>query len=310
MFNLEKKRWQWTALLLLAFVWGGSFILMKKGLLAFSYTQVASIRIFFGFIVLLPLSIRHIKKITRKNFLYLSISGFLGIFFPAYLFTMAQTNITSSVAGILNSLTPFFTLIVGILIFRNRPGFVQYLGIFIGLVGAIMLVSNGNFDSFREVNLYALLIVLATFFYGVNGNVIHFKLVGFNGIEITALAFMIIGPFAGIALFTSDLEPAFHSEYFWGSLLAVLTLSLFGSVISLFIYNNLIHKTTAIFASSATYIIPIFALMWGLLDGEIISLLQIGSMVIILAGVYLVTQRKLIANTITKVLTGLSGSNK
>lgn len=292
MFDLTKKRWQWASMLLLAFIWGCSFILMKKGLLAFSYTQVAAIRIFFGFIVLLPFAINSFKKLTKQNSMYLCLCGMIGNLIPAFLFTLAQTNLSSSVAGILNSLTPFFTLMVGIMLFRNRPKLLQYIGIFMGLIGAVMLVSNGNFSSFRDINLYAMLIVLATFLYGINANVIRFKLAGLTGVEITALAFMFIGPFAGVILFSTDLTPAVNSPMFWGSLFAILGLSLFGSVLSLFVYNNLIHKTSAIFASSVTYIIPVFALMWGILDGETLSILQVLSMVVILAGVYLINQKK------------------
>lgn len=288
MFSLTKKRWQWAAMLLLAFIWGCSFILMKKGMVAFTDVQVAAIRIFFGFIVLLPFAIRSFKKLTPQNAKSLALSGLIGNLIPAFLFTYAETSLSSSLAGILNSLSPFFTLVAGIIIFKNRPSFLQYLGIFIGFIGAVLLVSNGNFSSLNDINFYALVVVFATLLYGINSNLIRHKLVGLSGIEITSLAFMFVGPFAGIILFSTNLSPAIHSQYFWSSLLAVLALSLFGSVLSLFVYNSLIHHTSAIFATSVTYIIPVFALMWGLLDGETLSILQIISMVIILTGVYIV----------------------
>ncbi len=265
---------------------------MKKGLLAFSFIQVASIRIFFGALILAPLSIKNIKKVSKDNVVFLLLSGILGNFFPAFLFTLAETNLSSSLAGILNSLTPFFTLLIGVVLFKSRPGVLQYLGIFIGLIGAVLLITNGNFSSFHDINYFALFIVLATLMYGINGNIIHFKLSNLNGIEITSLAFMFLGPFAGVVLFSTDLSTAYHSQFFWVSLIASLALSLFGSVLSLFVFNNLIHRTGAIFASSVTYIIPVFALMWGLFDGEVISLLQGLSMVIIIAGVYLANLKR------------------
>jgi len=292
MFSLTKKRWQWTALLLLAFIWGCSFILMKKGLVAFTHIQVAAIRIFFGFLILIPFAIRGFRKLTRQNATFLAISGLVGNLIPAFLFTFAQTNISSSLAGILNSLSPFFTLVVGIAIFKNRPGILQYIGILIGLIGAVLLVSNGDFSSFRGINIYALLIVFATLLYGINSNVIKHKLAELNGVEITALALFFVGPIAGIILFSTDLTPAYHSLYFASSLAAIITLSIFGTVLSLFIYNNLIHHTSAIFATSTTYIIPAFALMWGILDGESLGILQAVSMLIILTGVYLVNIKR------------------
>jgi len=272
---------------------------MKKGLVAFTHVQVAAIRIFFGFLVLLPFAIRSFKKLNPQNAKFLAISGIIGNLIPAFLFTFAQTNISSSLAGILNSLSPFFTLIVGIIIFRNRPGILQYLGILMGLLGAVLLVSNGDFSSFNGINIYALLIVFATLLYGINSNVILYNLAGLNGVEITALAFMFIGPFAGIILFSTDLSPAYHSTHFTSSLLATLALSIFGSVLSLFVYNNLIHHTSAIFATSVTYIIPVFALMWGILDGESLGILQVLSMMIILTGVYLVNTKLGRKKTIT-----------
>ncbi len=293
MFSLSKKRWQWAAMLLLAFIWGCSFILMKKGLVSFTYIQVASIRIFLSFLILIPFAIRSFRKINSNNYKFLAISGIIGNLLPAYLFTFAQTNLSSSVAGILNSLSPFFTLMVGIAIFKNRPGILQYVGIFIGLIGAVLLISNGNFSSFKDINLYALLIVFATLLYGTNSNVISHKLVGLSGIEITSLAFMFIGPFAGIVLFSTDLSPALNSPHFGNSLLAIIALAVFGSVLSLFVYNSLIHHTSALFATSVTYIMPIFALMWGVLDGESLGILQIVSMLVILFGVYLVNSRLL-----------------
>jgi len=293
MFSLTKKRWQWASMLLLAFIWGCSFILMKKGMDAFSDIQVAAIRIFFGFLVLLPFAFRSFKKLTYQNAKFLALSGLIGNLIPAFLFTYAETSLSSSLAGILNSLSPFFTLIVGILFFKNRPHFLQNVGILIGLVGAILLVSNGDFSSFRGVNFYALLVVFATLLYGINSNLIRHKLVGLNGVEITALSFFFIGPVAGVILFSTDLSPAYHSTHFTSSLLATLALSLFGSVLSLFVYNNLIHHTSAIFATSVTYIIPVFALMWGILDGESLGILQIISMAVILTGVYLVNTKSM-----------------
>ncbi len=291
MFSLSKKRWQWAAMLLLAFIWGGSFILMKKGMDAFSDVQVAAIRIFLGFIILLPFAIRSLKSLTKENSVFLFTSGLIGNLIPAFLFTYAETSLSSSLAGILNSLSPFFTLIVGVFVFRNSHSFIQYIGVFVGFLGAVLLVTNGDFKSLGSINFYALVVVFATLLYGINSNLIKFKLVGLTGIEITSLAFMFVGPIAGVVLFSTDLSPAMQSPKLWSSLLAIGTLSLFGSVLSLFVYNTLIQHTSAIFATSVTYIMPIFALMWGVLDGETLGFLQITSMFVILFGVYLVNSR-------------------
>jgi len=292
MFNLHKKFWQWAAMISLALVWGSSFILMKKSLIAFSFVQVAAIRIFFAFIVLIPLIIKHYGKLNRSNVGSIALVGYAGIFFPAFLFTLAQTNISSALSGMLNSFSTLFALIVGIVFYKTRPQKNQYFGVIIGLIGALALVSGGDFSSIFGANAYAFFVLLATFGYGKNPNEVKFHLSEMNGIQITTLSFLLVGPPAGVILFLTDLKPAFQSPFFFQSLLSVLTLSAFGSVLSLFVYNNLIRYTSAIFATSVTYIIPIFAILWGVFDGETINPIQILGIVVILIGVYLVNRRK------------------
>jgi len=291
-YDLKKKSWQWIILLSLAFIWGSSFILMKKGLRSFDYMQVAAFRMFFSFIILCPVFIKNFRKVNRKNIVHLLIAGYAGVFFPAFLFTKAQTQINSSLAGMINSLAPFFALILGVAFYRNRPGKFQYIGILLGLIGAIGLISQGNIlESFQNINSYALYVVVATLGYGINANEVRFKLKGLNGVEITSLAFMLVGPPAGIYLLFSDFGPALQTPDWPINLLFVFILALFGSVISLFFFNNLIHHTSALFATSVTYIIPFFAIIWGVIDGETITLTHILSISIALLGVWLVNKK-------------------
>lgn len=289
--DLSKKRWQWAAMLFLALVWGSSFILMKRGLEAFTYIQVAAIRNVFAFTILLPVAIKNINRITRQNAKSIAIVGFAGIFFPSFLFTLAQTQISSSLAGMLNSASPLFALIVGLLFYGSRPLKTQTFGIIVGFVGALLLITNGNFDSISSINLYAFFILFATFGYGINANEVRHRLGGLNGVHITALSFLLIGPPALAILLSTNIQEAYKSPLFWQSLAAVLVLSAFGSVISLFVYNSLIHKTSALFATSVTYLIPIFAIMWGISDGETVGITQILGMAIVLLGVYMVNIR-------------------
>lgn len=293
MFDLSKKIWQWSALILLAFVWGSSFILMKKGLVAFSYTQLAAFRVSFGFILLIPPIIKHFGKLNRENVKAFAIVGYAGIFFPAFLFALAQTHIPSALSGMLNSTTTLFTLLVGIIFYRNRPGAFQYFGVILGFVGALALITGGDLSTLFGVNSYALFIILATFGYGINVNEIRFRLPNMNGIQVTTLSFLLIGPPAGIILAFTDLNSAYQSPHFWQSFAAVAALSGFGSVLSLFLFNNLIRYTSALFASSVTYIIPFFAILWGIFDGEIINLVQILGIGIVLLGVYLVNIKRI-----------------
>jgi drug/metabolite transporter (DMT)-like permease len=292
MFDLSKKLWQWVAMISLALVWGSSFILMKKGLVALSFTQVAAIRVFFGFALLIPVIIRHLNKVNKSNIKQIAIVGYAGIFFPAFLFALAQTHISSALSGMLNSSASLFALIVGILFYKNRPLPNQVFGVIVGFIGALALITGGDFSSIFGVNSYALYVLIATIGYGINVNEVKFRLPNMNGIQVTSLSFLLIGPPAGIILLFTDLSSAYQHPYFWQSLFAVLTLSAFGSVLSLFVFNNLIRHTSALFATSVTYIIPIFAILWGIFDGETINLIQVLGIAIVLLGVYLVNRRK------------------
>lgn len=292
--DLSKKSWQWITLLTLALIWGSSFILMKKGLRSFDYMQVAAFRIFISFLVLIPSYFKNIKKLNLKNIPHIIIAGYAGIFFPAFLFTKAQTQISSSLAGMINSLAPFFALITGIILYKNKPTSYQIVGIFMGLIGALGLVSDGNIlQSLSAVNGYALFVVLATFGYGINANEIRFKLKGLTGIEITSLSFLFVGPPAGIYLLFSDFSLALQTPQWGINLGFVVVLALLGSVVSLFMFNSLVQASSALFATSVTYIIPFFAIIWGVLDGEQITALQLLSISLALVGVWLVNKKKL-----------------
>ncbi|MCK5701940.1 MAG: DMT family transporter [Cyclobacteriaceae bacterium] len=287
------KRWfQFTILLILAFVWGSSFILIKIGIKSFSSDQAAAIRMMLASLALLPISIRNLKKLKRKDLPALLFAGFIGSFIPAFLFTKAQTQIDSALAGILNSLTPVFTLIVGVILFKAKFKVLQIFGLILGLVGASGLIIAGQDVNLGSINLYALFIVLATTFYALNINIIKAYLTHLNGMQITSLSFMFLWPVALIYLLTTDFEPVFQNPQWPVHFAALATLGVLGTAVAMLLMNSLIRHVSTILASSVTYIIPIFAIMWGIVDGEKITLHHMGNMLIILAGVYLINRRK------------------
>jgi len=290
--DLNKKVWQYTLLAILAIIWGSSFILMKKGLLSFTSMQVASFRIFISFTLLIPLAIRRLKKIKKKHIFPLMVVGFLGNGIPAFLFTTAQTRVSSSMAGILNALTPLFALLVGLIIYKVRFIWPNILGIIVGLFGAAGLVVIGADFNFEAKNLYPLLIVLATLFYAFSVNMIKQKLSDLDSITIISVAFIFIGPFAGMYLLGTDYSKALSSPDWIQNFAYIFLLAMFSSVVANIFFNSLIHHTSALFASSVTYVIPIVAISWGLLDGETILLTQLAAIAAILMGVYLVNKKK------------------
>ena len=290
--DLNKKIWQWVLLIFLAIIWGSSFILMKKGLLAFNDMQVASFRIFISFILLLPLVFKRIKRVRRKHIVPLLVVGFIGNGIPAFLFTKAQTEVSSSMAGVLNSLTPLFALLVGLIIFKVKFIWQNILGIILGLLGASALVIVNSGANFSAKNLYPLLIVLATMFYAFTVNLIKQKLADLDSVTIIAMAFLFIGPFGGVYLASSDFSHALQSPYLLQSFSSVFLLAMFGSALATILFNYLIKYTTALFATSVTYLIPIVAIVWGVLDGETLIASQMLSIGVILMGVYLVNKKK------------------
>lgn len=285
-------RWfQYIILLFLALIWGSSFILMKIGLKSFTSIQAACIRIFLAWLVLLPYSIRYLKGLQKKDLKYLLIAGFFGSLIPAFLFMKAETRIDSALAGMLNSLTPVFTLIIGLLFLNIKTKWFQIAGLFIGLSGALGLISSGNDVSLKNINAYAFFIVAATICYAININTVKTYLTHLKGVQITSLSFFFIGPVALIILLTTDMNLVFHSKEWLKHFTALAFLGIVCTAFAMLIMNSLIRYTSAVFASSVTYIIPVFAIFWGLLDNEIITWLHLIFMAVVLAGVYLINRK-------------------
>jgi len=288
---MEHKWIQWVWLIALAFIWGSSFILIKHGLDVYNPPQVAAYRMFFAGIVLLPLAYKNLKWLKTKKWMVILSVAFIGNGIPAYLFALGQTHISSTLAGLLNSITPIATLIVGYLIFKTQYHKINFVGLFLGMIGAVGLIlsANGQVDG----SLFgSLLIVLAGIMYAFNLNIIKHKLVEVHAIAITSLSFLMTLP-AAIALLTFEGFGPKSADipFFNASLLAIFVLALFSSAIAVIGFNMLVKHTSAVFASTVTYVIPVFAIMWGTLDGESIQLSQILWMIVIIGGIYLVTYK-------------------
>lgn len=287
------KSWfQLSILLLIAFVWGSSFILMKIGLKSFSSEQAAGIRMLLAALVLLPYSIKHLKGLKKSDLKSLLIAGFIGSFIPAFLFTKAQTQIDSALAGMLNSLTPVFTLIVGLLFHKIQFKWKQVVGLILGLSGALGLITYGKELSLGQNNSYGLLIVLATVFYAININQIKARLAHLRGVQITSLAFFFTLPASLIYLLTTDFAPVIANPNWPIHFLALAALGIIGTAVAMLLMNSLIRHVSPVYASSVTYIIPIFAIGWGVMDGEKIGITHLVCMSLILLGVYLINRKK------------------
>ncbi|PLX07156.1 MAG: hypothetical protein C0596_12235 [Marinilabiliales bacterium] len=289
---MERKNiTSWLILFLLALIWGGSYILMKQGLRTFNFWQVSSIRMLSAFIFLLPFGIRNLKKLNKKTILPIIIVAFIGNLIPSWLYPLGQTQVDSNLAGVLNSLVPVFVLILGLLFFKKKTGILQIIGVITGLTGAAMLITKDNLFHFGQMNYYSLYIIFATILYSININQVNVFLRSLSGLEISSLAFIFIGPVSAGILIGTDLSSVTESSTFWFDLVCIITLGLLGSALAVSLVNQLITRAGSMFASSVTYIIPVFAIMWGLLDGESLNLIQILATLVIMISVYLVNKK-------------------
>lgn len=283
----------WVLLIMLAIIWGSSFILIKKGLDSFSPLQVGTIRISFAFIVMLPFAVRSIGNVFKVYWKKIFILGIFSNLFPAILFSTAETGLSSSLAGILNALTPMMTLIAGLIFFSTKIKIVQLVGLIIGFIGTIALSFISSSGDMGEFNHFALYVILATMMYGFSGNFIKKYLNGIHPVTLTALAVFTVGPFSIIFLFSTDFISRLSTiDGVWVSLGYLFLLGAIGTAFALVLFNRLIQNTTAVFASSVTYLIPVMAVIWGILDGESFFVLHLLGMGMITLGVYLVNKRK------------------
>ena len=290
---MNTKAINWIILIALALTWGSSFILMKRGMDVYSSEEVAALRIFIAFLFLSPLIFKHVKKPLLKHWKGFVGMGVLGNFIPAFLFTKAETGISSSLTGMLNSLTPLFTLLLGVLLFKTKTRWINVVGILIGFLGAIGLLMVGKSENMSNNLLFGLFVVLATFCYALSVNIIKKELNEVNSVTATVWAMMFIGPLAGIYLFgfTDFTTKLVTNPMAYNSLGYIVILAVFGTALSVIVFNVLIRNTNALFASSVTYLIPIVALVWGILDGEDVQVLHFVWIIFILLGVYLVNKK-------------------
>lgn len=266
-----------------------------EGVAIFSPTQLASLRVLIASFVLMPfVMLRSAKKILA-HWLPLMAVGFFGNFIPAFLFANAQTKVNSSLAGILNALVPLFTLLISVVIFKIKLRKISYVGIILGFVGTALLFLNGSAASLfnEKITVFPLLlIVLATFMYAISANVIKHKLSKLRSEEVAGGAlFFVVIPAAVIAFSSNVTETIYNMPEAKVALFYVSLLAVFGTAVAVVFYAKLIAETNAVFASTVTYLMPVVAVFWGVLDGEQIHVLQVIAMVLILVGIKAVNSK-------------------
>ena len=288
---------KWFYLIALSLIWGSSFILIKKALVGLEASQLGSLRIIFSSIFIFLIAWRNIFTIKKIEWKWITISAFLGSFFPAFLFAFAEKEIDSSVASIINSIVPLNTLILGMIIFKIKSTKRQIIGVLIGFFGTYLLISSGlKLNPDQNYN-YAGLVILCSFLYALNVNIIKKYLQHLSALTITVGHFTAIILPAVLVFLFSDFEfSSLEKDEVKTSIFYVFILALFGTALAKIIFNKLIKISSPVFASSVTYSMLIVSIFWGIVDGEKFSIYQLIATLIIVFGVILTNKKTKIKN--------------
>lgn len=283
---------KWFYLAALSFIWGSSFILIKKGLVGLTAIELGSIRIIISALVLIPFTFNRLKEISFKQWKWIIISAFVGSFFPAFLFAFAEQEIDSSVASILNSIVPLNTIIIGLVLFGIKSTKRQIIGVLLGFFGAYQLILSGINLNPDQNYFYSGLVIICSFLYAFNVNIIKKYLQDLSAVAIATGHFTVILIPSIIVLLISDFNfERLQSPQTQISLFYVTLLAIFGTTLAKILFNKLINMSSAVFASSVTYSMLIVSIFWGVLDGESFSFNQLFATVIIILGILLTNKK-------------------
>jgi drug/metabolite transporter (DMT)-like permease len=293
--NMKNQLINWGLFLTITIIWGSSFILMKEGLMEMTAFQVAAMRIFSAGLVLLPIAIKQLRVMPTEKIKMAVLSATIGNFIPAFLFCIAETKINSSLAGIVNALTPLFAILMGVLFFNMPFVWKKVAGVLVGFVGLclLMLAPHKEGIALDQNQWYALFVVAATMLYGINPNLIVKHLQGINSLHIAAIGLSVLAIPAFFILFFTGFFSSFSlsSPTFVRATLASIILGVFGTAVAQIFFLMLLKRTGVVFSSLATYIMPFVAIVWGVYYGETITGWEFACLAIILSGVYFANKK-------------------
>lgn len=291
---MQNIKLKWLYLIILSVVWGSSFILIKKSLIGLTPMQLGALRTLFAALFLFLIGFKSLKTIQASDWKWVAISAFTGSFIPAFLFAFAETEIDSGIVSILNSTTPLMALILGISVFSVRFNKNQFIGVIVGLIGCLALILEGASVNPDQNYWYAFLVLCASCCYAINVNIIkrymqHISPIAIangNFIILIIPALIVLG-FSGFFKIETITNPKTQTSLIYISVLAVV-----GTAIAKVLFNKLVQISTPVFASSVTYMIPVIALLWGVMDNEQFSFYQVLASGIIVFGVYLANRNR------------------
>ncbi len=294
---MENSKLKWFYLIGLSLIWGTSNFLIKKATSVFDGYQVGALIMIFSAFVLLPFGFKSLKQIKKKHITTLLVIALFSTFIPSFMWTIAIGKIGVSITTILNSLTPLNTLILGFVLFGVRFTKNQIIGLVIGFIGLSVYFLTGSFYQGSGDYIYSLLVIFSSLGYALNSNLIMNRLTDLSALSITTATFLLTLIPSVIVLYYTDFFDVYNGTTIQiNSLLYILFKGAIGTALAMVMYNKLVKVSSAVFASSVTYLIPVVALFWGFLDGEIVTLWQLISGILILLGVYVSNRLKMTSN--------------
>lgn len=278
----------WGLFLSLALIWGSSFLFIAIGLDAFHPGVVTMLRIALGasFLALIPRT--RATRIEREDWGRIVILAAIWVAIPFTLFPIAQQWIDSAVAGMLNGATPIFTAILATLLFRSLPGPLQIAGLIIGF-GGILAIGLPSAGDGTTAAIGVGLVLLATIGYAVSLNLVPPLQQKYGSLALMArvqwVAVPMVIPFGLVGL--GD------SSFAWPSFLAVSAIGVLGTGLAFVLMGTLAGSVGATRASFLTYLIPVVALVLGVLfRGEAISPIAITGSALVILGALLASRRE------------------
>lgn len=278
----------WVIFVSLALIWGSSFLFIAIGLDAFHPGLVTLLRVGLGagFLALIPRT--RAIKIDRGDRTKVSLIAAIWVAIPFTLFPIAQQWIDSAVAGMLNGATPIFTAILATALLRSLPGPMQIAGLLIGFAG-ILAIALPSAGSGTTAAIGVVMVIAATVCYALSLNIVTPLQQKYGSLPLMArilsVATVMVTPFGLVGLG--------ESSFAWSSLLAVASIGILGTGLAFILMGTLAGSVGATRASFITYLIPVVALVLGVVfRGEVISPVAISGVFLVIVGALLASRRE------------------
>jgi drug/metabolite transporter (DMT)-like permease len=298
----------WVLLGVTALTWGSMFILVKKGLAFVSTPQLMGMRFLAMFLLVLPFVPGLLRKLrvpgvlspeAKLGMLWLP---FFGTLLPVFLITYAQTSVGSGSTGLVHAVGPLCALLVGVMFFNERIQGGRVVGLLLGFCGVALLIFGAKSAKIEGEPWAFGLLVFSMFCYSYSTHTIKKLIFGLPVMAFPVATFSVLAIPSLLMFFSSGgyaVMAAMIGTPAFTAILAVVIGQAIVALISHACYTQVIIRRGAVFATSVNYLVPIVALLWGVIDGESLSGLHLLSFAFVGIGLYLVNAR--VSGTKTKL---------